>query len=172
MVYILNLHQQPAGHRQHLDAVLGREKLLGDWGWWELLVGRGHCGRMWQASLRGNQISLMLFTEQLSSKQFPMETNIITLFSGNLLDPLANFKYIWEDSRCFEDKVYVFIGNWQLGTTAGKAAVLAQQLSVCLGHLGNQCAHSWYMKRAGNPVWEGRNGMGYWHIAAMGLSLP
>ena len=38
----------------------------------------------------------------------------------------------------------MFIGNWQLGSAEGKAAALAQQLSVRLGHLGNQRARSWY----------------------------
>lgn len=49
------------------------------------------------------------------------------------------------------------MGNWQLGSAEGKAAALAQRLSVRLGHLGNQRAYSWYTEGAGNTVREGRN---------------
>lgn len=50
----------------------------------------------------------------------------------------------------------MFIGNWQLGSAEGKAAALPQQLSVRLGHLGNQCAHGWYTEGAGNTIRERR----------------
>jgi len=84
-----------------------------------------------------------------STVSYGNKVYIITLFTGKVLDPLANFKYICQNSRCFENRVYAFIGNQQLGSPEGKAAVLAQQLSVHLGCLGNQRVHSRYTEGAG-----------------------
>lgn len=73
----------------------------------------------------------------------------MTLFTRKLLDLLA----ISDTPERTEDVLKTeFTGNCQLGSTEGRAAELAPQLSVRLGHLGNQRMHSQYREGAGHTV--------------------
>lgn len=69
--------------------------------------GRSHYDRMRQTSLQETRLRQFSLQNNFPSStvSYGNKVYIIMLFTGKLLDPLANFKCIWENSRCFEDRV-------------------------------------------------------------------